>query len=108
MTRLTRLMARAAAEDGLAVVEQLTTWVARKATPIVNGLTDEVMDALMGAVDETDMLARLSALKLSPDALADAMAQGMALAELMGEADMLAEMPAPDTAASHIAAPGQH
>lgn len=55
-------------------------------------MLDEVRKELMAATDLRDAAERLSRLELSPDDLAEAMARGMALAHLAGQAALLDDL----------------
>ncbi len=74
------------------LVEQMTTRLERDAAGAMAGMLDEVRIALMSATDLRDAAERLSKLELSPDDLAEAMARGMALAHLAGQAALLDDL----------------
>jgi phage gp29-like protein len=62
------------------------------AAAAMDGMIDEVRKALMQARDLRDAASRLAALDLSPDDLAEAMARGMALAHLAGQASLIDDL----------------
>ena len=70
-------------------VEQLADRLERDAAGAMGGLLEEVRKALEEATDLRDAAERLAKLDLDPDALAEAMARGMALAHLAGQAAMV-------------------
>lgn len=71
------------------VTEALTERMARDAEGALAGLTEELRAAMAEATDMRDLAQRLAALQLDPEALAEAMGRGLALAHLVGEAAML-------------------
>ena len=79
----------AAAPD---VIAALSDRLAREATGALGGMTAELHAAFDGATDLHDLARRVHALKLSPDAFAEAMARGMALAHLVGQAALMDEL----------------
>lgn len=74
------------------LVEAMTARLAADAAGALHGLTDHVKHAIMGPGDLHDAADRLAALKLPPKQFAEAMARGMALANLVGQATVLAEL----------------
>jgi len=86
--RLLTLQSEAAPE----LVEQLTTHVAHAAAGALAGMTGAVRQAFDEATDLHDLAHRLAHLKLPEDKFAEAMARGMALAQLVGQADLLDEI----------------
>lgn len=70
-------------------VDLLTARMERDAAGAMSGLVEEVRKAIEEASDLRDAAERLAKLDLDPDALADAMARGMALAHLAGQAAMV-------------------
>lgn len=74
------------------MLDQLTDRLERDAADVMDGLIDEVRLALSSATSLHDAASRLAKLDLSPDALADAMAQGMALAHLAGQAALIDDL----------------
>ena len=85
-----RLLAtRMARADQDALVDRMTRRLEEETAGTMAGLTDEIRAALDEATDLADAARRLANLNLSPDRLADAMARGMALAEIAGRASLL-------------------
>ncbi|MFC3074681.1 DUF935 domain-containing protein [Shinella pollutisoli] len=73
-------------------VDRLTARLEEEAADAMDGLVGEVRAALMAATDLRDAAGRLAALDLSADELAEAMARGMALAHLAGQASLMDEL----------------
>jgi phage gp29-like protein len=86
--RLITLQAEAAPE----LVEQLTARVAGEAAGALAGMTGAVRHAFDQATDLHDLAHRLSRLELPQKEFAEAMARGMALAQIVGQADLLDEI----------------
>jgi hypothetical protein len=74
------------------ILETLTERLAVDAAGALAGLTDQVRHAFTQATDLRDLAHRVHALKLKPDAFAEAMARGMALANLVGQASLVEEL----------------
>lgn len=74
------------------VIEQLTQRLASEAAGALAGLTDQVRHVIETATDMHDLVHRMHALKLDPKAFAEAMARGMALANLVGQAALVDEL----------------
>ena len=74
------------------VLDALTARLARDAAGALHGLTAHVRHAFDQATSMRDLVHRLQALKLKPDELGEAMARGMALAELVGQAAVVEEL----------------
>jgi hypothetical protein len=72
-------------------VEALTARVAADAAGALAGMTGAVRHAFDQAHDMRDLAHRLAALRLPDHAFAEAMARGMALAHLAGQAELLHE-----------------
>ncbi len=89
---LDRLFSSAHAVDRRDDVEILTERLEREAADAMDGMVDEVRTALMQATDLADASRRLAALELAPDALAEALARGMVLAHLAGQAALIDDM----------------
>jgi phage gp29-like protein len=70
----------------------LTARLAQEAAGALHGLTDQVRHAFEQATDLRDLAHRVHALKLKPAAFAEAMARGMALAQLVGQASLVEEL----------------
>ncbi len=73
-------------------VEALTDRLANDAASALAGLQDDIRAEFDAAEDLRDLADRLARLKLDPAAFAEAMARGMALAHLVGQADLLDEL----------------
>lgn len=73
-------------------VSLLADRLEREAGDVMDGLIDEVRQALNQATSLRDAADRLAKLKLEPDALAEAMARGMALAHLAGQASLIEDL----------------
>lgn len=74
------------------VVDELTARLEEDAAGALGGMLDEVKTALMQATDLRDAAERIARLDLEPDALAEAMARGMALAHLAGQAALIDDL----------------
>ncbi len=74
------------------LIESLTDCLNANAAGAIDGMVDEVKQALMQASDLQDAADRLAKLQLSPDELAEAMARGMALAHLIGQASLIDDL----------------
>lgn len=70
-------------------VDRLTERLEEDAAGAMNGILDEVRQALLQATDLRDAAERLSRLDLDTDQLTEAMARGMALAHLAGQATLI-------------------
>ncbi|MBB2685152.1 UNVERIFIED_ORG: phage gp29-like protein [Rhizobium etli] len=81
-----------ARSEGDDVVDRLADRLERDAAGAMAGMIDEVKAALMQASDLRDAAERLALLELAPDELAEAMARGMALAHLAGQAALLDDL----------------
>lgn len=86
-----RLLARHAERDE-DTIDRLTGRMAQDAQGALAGLTDEVRAAVEQAVDLPDLARRLAALRLDERAFAEALARGMALAQLVGQAELLDQL----------------
>lgn len=86
------LRTRHAREQTDAIVEQLTQRIEHDAAGAMTGLTDEIRAVLENATDLNDAAEKLAKLDLAPDALAVAMARGMALSHLAGQAALVDEL----------------
>ena len=87
-----RLFARSARTGPDEVIEILGARLDRDAAGAMNGMLDQVRDALMAATDLRDAAERLAKLELAPDDLAEAMAKSMALAHLAGQASLIDDL----------------
>jgi phage gp29-like protein len=74
------------------VLDALTARLADEAGAALAAMTDEVKACFLAAEDLADLAARLKALKLDDTAFMTAMGQGMALANLAGQAALLDEI----------------
>jgi hypothetical protein len=79
------------AEQSPELVERLTDRLAGEAAGALAGMTGAVRHAIEAATDMHDLAHRLSRLDLPRPAFAEALARGLALAHLAGQADLLAE-----------------
>jgi phage gp29-like protein len=79
------------AEQSPELVERLADRLAGDAAGALAGMTETVRHAFDQASDMRDLAHRLSRLDLPQKAFAEAMARGMALAHLAGQAELLAE-----------------
>jgi hypothetical protein len=86
------------------VVEALTDRLAEDAAAALSGLQDRVRAEFEAATDMTDLAERLAALQLDSKEFAVAMQRGLALANLAGQADLLAEIGGRPHASRHAAA----
>jgi phage gp29-like protein len=73
------------------LVDQLTTRLSEEAAGALHGLTDQVKAAFMAATSMKNLKDRLHKLKLDPGEYATVMSRGMAVAYLVGQAEMLQE-----------------
>ncbi|MBB4955567.1 phage gp29-like protein [Agrobacterium vitis] len=83
------LSAHARSNDPEAVLKALSQRLEDDAASAMDGMIDEVRKVLMQARDLRDAADQLARLDLSADDLAEAMARGMALAHLAGQASLL-------------------
>lgn len=74
------------------IVESLTERLAADAAGAIAGMTERVRREFMAATDLHDLARRVHALKLAPKEFAEAMARGMALAQMVGQADLVDEL----------------
>jgi len=79
-------------EGDTEVLDALTARLAQDAAGALHGLTSQVRAAFDAATSMRDLVHRLHALKLRPAELGEAMARGMALAELVGQAAVVEEL----------------
>ena len=80
------------AEASPEVLDALNARLAEDAAGALHGLTGTVRHAFESASDMRDLAHRLHALKLNSDDFAEAMARGMALANLAGQAELADEL----------------
>ena len=74
------------------IVERMTSRLAAEAHGALAGMTSALRAEFEAATDMADLLRRVRALKLDPEAFAEAMQRGMALAELVGQAAVVDEL----------------
>lgn len=74
------------------IIEKLTRRMENDTAGALAGLTDEIRTILMTAKNLPDAADQLSKLKLSPAELSNAMAKGMAVAHLAGQAALIDEI----------------
>ena len=86
-----RLLTRHA-EQHPEIVERLVERVANEASGALAGMTERVRREFDRATDLADLAERLAKLSLPKTEFTQAMARGMALAHLVGQADLLAEI----------------
>jgi phage gp29-like protein len=79
-------------EQAPEVVARLTDHLAEDAAGALAGLTDDVRQAFLDADDMQDLADRLETLKLNSRQFGEAMARGLALAQIVGQADLVAEI----------------
>lgn len=91
LTRLVGGASAASAEDE-AMLAALNDRLAADAAGALAGLTDEVKAEFMAASDMKDLAHRLHGLRLDGKTFGEAMARGMALAELTGQASLIDEL----------------
>jgi hypothetical protein len=73
-------------------VEALTERLAEDAAGAMGGLLERVRQQFEQATDMSDLAHRIHALQLPPAEFAEAMSRGMALANLVGQASLVAEL----------------
>lgn len=76
------------------IIDALTERLGQEAAGALHGLTEQVRREFEQASDMHDLVVRLHRLQLDPHAFAEAMARGMALAQLVGQAAVVQEMAA--------------
>lgn len=74
------------------VLDSLTARLAEDAAGALGGMTDIIRAEFDAATDMRDLVTRLHALKLPSKDFAEAMARGMAVAELAGQASLIEEL----------------
>lgn len=89
---LKRLLSRHGKEQPADLVDRLTERLALDARGALAGMVEEVRKVFEDAPDLHSAAAALARLDLSPDAFAAAMAQGMALAHLVGQASLVDQL----------------
>ncbi|WP_018701410.1 DUF935 domain-containing protein [Amorphus coralli] len=86
------LASRMAREDQDALVDRMTRRLEEETAGVMAGLAGEIRAVLEEATDMADAARRLARMNLSADALADALARGMALAEITGRASLIDDL----------------
>lgn len=89
---LRRLVSRHATQAEPEFVDALAERVALDAQGALAGMVEVVRAEVEAAVDMQDLAARLARLQLDPEALAQAIGQGMAIAHLVGRAALVDEL----------------
>ena len=84
-------VATLAKETAPDLVDKLTRRLSEEAAGALHGLTDQVKAEFLAAGSMNDLKARLHRLKLDPADYAEAMSRGMAVAYLVGQAEMIQE-----------------
>lgn len=93
--RLRRLMQAHAVQPAAPTLMELAAQgMARDAQSALDGMIDQARHVVMHATDMADMARGMAALNLSEDAFARQMAQGMMVANLLGEFEVYEEMAA--------------
>lgn len=90
--RLRRLVALQAEDAGVDLVARMTERVARDAAGALAAMTAEIRAEVEQATSLQDLAIRLASLELDPAAFAEAMSQGLVLAQLAGQAALLDEI----------------
>ncbi|MBD8686583.1 MULTISPECIES: DUF935 domain-containing protein [unclassified Rhizobium] len=86
---LDRLFASAHAAGNGDIIQTLSDRLEQEAADAMDGMIEEVRKVLMQATDLADAAKRMAELNLSADDLAEAMARGMTLAHLAGQAALI-------------------
>lgn len=86
------LHARQSREETEVIIDRLTRRMEDDTAGVMAGLTDEIRQVLMTSESLGQAAERLAELKLDPAELSNAMARGMALAHLAGQAALLDEL----------------
>ncbi|KVK40097.1 hypothetical protein L905_10185 [Agrobacterium sp. TS43] len=89
---LDRLFASAHSREEPDLLEKLTDRLEKDAAEAMDGMIDEVREILSNATDLRDAARKLADLDLSADALAEAMARGMTMAHLIGQAALIDDL----------------
>ncbi len=74
------------------LADRLTERLSRETAGAMAGLTDEIRAVFMESDNLVEAGERLAAMQLDPDALSDAMARGLALSHLAGQAALIEEI----------------
>ncbi|WP_142780702.1 DUF935 domain-containing protein [Agrobacterium sp. T29] len=89
---LDRLFALAHSRDEPDLLEKLTDRLEKDAAAAMDGMIDEVREILSTATDLRDAARKLADLDLSAEDLAEAMARGMTMAHLIGQAALIDDL----------------
>ncbi len=89
---LDRLFASAHSREEPDLLEKLTDRLEKDAAAAMDGMIDEVREILSSATDLRDAARKLADLDLSAEALAEAMARGMTMAHLIGQAALIDDL----------------
>jgi phage gp29-like protein len=89
---LDRLFASAHSREEPDLLDKLTDRLEKDAAAAMDGMIDEVREILSSATDLRDAARKLADLDLSADALAEAMARGMTMAHLIGQAALIDDL----------------
>lgn len=89
---LDRLFASAHSHEEPDLLDKLTDRLEKDAAAAMDGMIDEVREILSSATDLRDAARKLADLDLSADALAEAMARGMTMAHLIGQAALIDDL----------------
>lgn len=89
---LDRLFASAHSREEPDLLEKLTDRLEKDAAAAMDGMIDEVREILFSASDLRDAAHKLAGLKLSAEDLAEAMARGMTMAHLIGQAALIDDL----------------
>lgn len=92
MTRLLGNLVLATADADDELMEAMTARLAREAAGALGGMTAVIQAEFDAATDMRDLADRLYRLNLSPDAFAEAMSRGIALAHMAGQASIIDEI----------------
>lgn len=89
---LERLFGSAHSREEPDLLEKLTDRLEKDAAAAMDGMIDEVREILFSATDLRDAAHKLAGLKLSAEDLAEAMARGMTMAHLIGQAALIDDL----------------
>lgn len=89
---LDRLFASAHTREEPDLLEKLTDRLEKDAAAAMDGMIDEVREILFSATDLRDAARKLADLELSAEDLAEAMARGMTMAHLIGQAALIDDL----------------
>ncbi len=89
---LDRLFASTHSREEPDLLEKLTDRLEKDAAAAMDGMIDEVRDILFSATDLREAARKLADLQLSAEDLAEAMARGMTMAHLIGQAALIDDL----------------